>query len=110
MSNALRRLTGTDAAHSQSAITNARRLPRTRPHAVKSSSTPASIVNVRLVSSTSVGTMNAQRSNNSGACDRNAGSDPPIAATASDNTTRRPRIGLSSAAACARRYPPGSRS
>ena len=71
-SNALSRLTGTDTAARNSAVTNARRLPRRRPFAVSSSSVPASSVNVRLVSSTSVGTRCRRASRRSGGRDRSA--------------------------------------
>jgi hypothetical protein len=92
MSKALNRFTGTLTAHRNSAATNARRLPRRRPQAVTSSSEPASSVNVRLESSTSVGTSRSSATSRSGGCESRADSRSmtPMIATASDNATRRP--------------------
>src|SRR6516162_1740616 len=90
-SNALNRFTGTLTAHRNSAATNARRLPRRKPQAVTSSSEPASSVNVRLESSTSVGTSRSSAFNRSGGCDSSAESRSitPITATASESEMRR---------------------
>ncbi len=89
-SNALSMLTGTETAHSSSAPTNALRLPLRSPQAVTSSSAPASSVNVRLVSSTSVGTRWRSASRRSEGWDRNADhrSTAPIAATARASALR----------------------
>src|SRR5262245_16975195 len=90
-SNALNRFTGTLTAHRNSAATNARRLPRRSPQAVTSNSEPASRVNVRLESSTSVGTRRSSATSRSGGWESSAESRSiqPITATASDSTTRR---------------------
>src|ERR1041384_6137684 len=66
------------------AVTNARRLPRRRPFAVRSRSAPARSVNVRLVSSTSVGTRWRRARTRSGGWERSADrrSTMPMAATA----------------------------